>query len=139
MPKFVHILIVDDDSDVREVLRHMLDEFGYRVSLAENGVTARPVLDRRDVDLLITDVIMFGESGRRLAEYARSLGVPALLMSADNKVKRELEGTYPDFIGKPFRLAKFHEEVIRVLAKPKGGVASIGRAGGHFRVLERLT
>ena len=120
MAKFHHILIAEDDTDVGDVLRLILDELGYRVSLAENGATARSLLDRLDVDLLVADEFMFGERGRQLADYAKSLGVPTLLMSADNETKRELAERRQDFIGKPFRLMKFRAEVERILATPKG-------------------
>jgi two-component system OmpR family response regulator len=117
--KFRHILIAEDDGDVREVLSLILDELGYRVSLAENSVAARLSLDRLDVDLLIADEIMSGENGRQLADYAKSLGIPTLMMSADNEITRELAELRQDFISKPFRLQNFRAEVERVLAKPR--------------------
>lgn len=123
MEKFRHILIADDDDDVREVLHLILEELGYRVSLAENGATARSLLNRLDVDLLVADEIMSGERGRRLADYATSLGVPTLLMSADNDIRHELADRRQNFIAKPFRLHKFRAEIERVLAKPGGGGA----------------
>lgn len=120
MAKFHHVVVAEDDTDVREVLRLILDELGYRVSVAQNGATARTLLNRLDVDLLVTDEIMFGERGRHLAAYAKSLGIPTLLMSADNATKDELAERRQDFIGKPFRLQAFRAEVERALAKPKG-------------------
>ena len=118
MTKF-HILIVEDDDNIRELLGDCLDELGYRVSTASRGDTARLILDRMDVDLLLSDELLFGERGRKLAEYARSLGVPTLLMSAHNEIKREFERASVNFIGKPFRLDKLHEQVTRILAEPK--------------------
>ena len=124
MAKFQHILLVEDDGNVRELLCECLEQLGYRVSSAGRSDAARPFLDRNDVDLLITDELMAGERGRQLAAYARSLGVPTLLMSAHNEIKQELEGGQQDFIGKPFRIERLHEEVKRVLAKPKGAADS---------------
>jgi DNA-binding NtrC family response regulator len=118
LEKFGHILVAEDDGGVREVLCLILDELGYRVSLAENGEMARSLLDRLDVDLLVADEIMSGERGRHLADYAKSLGVPTLMMSADNDIKRELAEQRQDFIGKPFRLQNFRAEIERVLARP---------------------
>jgi two-component system OmpR family response regulator len=117
--KFRHILIAEDDSGVREVLCLILGELGYRVSLAESGAMARLLLDRLDVDLLIADEIMSGETGRQLADYAKSLGVSTLMMSADNDIKRELAEQRQAFIGKPFRLQNFRAEIERVLARPR--------------------
>ena len=120
MEKFGHVLVVDDDGAVRDVLRHILDELGYRVSLAKHGDGARGALDLLDVDLLIADEAVRGERGLLLAAYARSLGVPTLLMSADNEVQRKFAGAEEPFIGKPFRFENFREQVKRVLAMPRG-------------------
>ena len=114
----LHILIVEDDGNIRELLGDCLNEFGYRVSTASRGDIARPILDGGDVDLLVADELLFGERGRALAEYARSLGVPTLLMSAHNEIKQELERGQHHFIGKPFRLEKLHEQVTKILASP---------------------
>jgi CheY-like chemotaxis protein len=116
MAKFLHILVVEDDDAVRDTLQMVLHELGYRVSSAENAAAARVTLAQHAIDLLITDEMMRGERGRQLAAYARSLGVPSLLMSADNETKRELaEGQQP-FIGKPFLLEQLREAVVRVMA-----------------------
>ena len=113
-----HILVVEDDDDVRDTLQMVLHEFGYRVSAAENAATARVVLAHRHVDLLITDEMMRGERGRQLAQHARSLRVPCLLMSADNETKRQFaEGQQP-FLCKPFLIEQLREAVVRVLTKP---------------------
>lgn len=119
MANFQHILIVEDDGNVRELLRECLEELGYRVSTAGRGDAARLILNRRDVDVLLADELMAGEKGHQLAAYAQSLGVPSLLMSAHNEVKRELSGGEHAFIGKPFRIDKLHEEVKWVLARAK--------------------
>jgi two-component system, OmpR family, phosphate regulon response regulator OmpR len=119
MAKFLHILIVENDSDVREVLRLLLKDLGYRVSVAANAAAARPVLDRLCVDLLVTDQVMSGETGRELADYARTLGIPALLMSGHNEIRDEFDRR-PDFIGKPFRQDQLQQAILRVLATPQG-------------------
>ncbi len=119
MMKFRHILVADHDYDVREMLGSYLETLGYRVSACSSGAEVQRVLARSDVDLLIADETMF-ETGHRLADHARSLGVPTLLMSAYEEIKDSMEGGPRDFIGKPFRLEKFQNEVTRVMAKPKG-------------------
>jgi DNA-binding NtrC family response regulator len=121
MADLEHILIVDGDDDIRNVLRLILDDLGYRVSLAEDGAAARPMLDRLDVDLLVADEIRVGERGSQLAAYAGSLGVPTLLMSAYHQTKEALEGGNQHFLGKPFRLERLRDEVKRVLARPTRG------------------
>ena len=119
MAKPLHVLVVEDDDAVRDALRMVLNEFGYRVSQAGNAAAARIVLGHRDVDLLITDELMLGEKGRQLAEYARTLGVNVLLMSADNDLKNKLAAGHLPFIGKPFRVDQLREAVERALPKSK--------------------
>ena len=119
MAKFLHILIVENDKGVRDVLRLLLKDLRYRVSVATCAAAARPILDRLDVDLLITDQVMSGETGRELADHARMLGIPALLMSGHNEIKDEYERR-PDFIAKPFRQDQLHEAIMRALATPSG-------------------
>jgi CheY-like chemotaxis protein len=69
------ILVVDDDTDVREVIAETLVGFGYGVLQAASGEEALPVLaEHRDIRVLITDVRMPGMSGFELAAHARKLG-----------------------------------------------------------------
>lgn len=123
MEKFLHVLVVEDNPEVRELMCCILIELGYRASVAENGAAARPLLESQGVDLLVTDEVMSGERGHELADYARSLGIPTLLMSADNSIKQELEGGIHGFIGKPFRLEELRKEIEKALAKPSQGGA----------------
>jgi two-component system OmpR family response regulator len=125
MPELQHILVVEDDRNILDLIGECLEVLGYRVSKASRGDAARPILDRMDVDLLVADELMFGESGHHLAEYARSLGIPTLLMSAHNEIKQDMEATKRDFIGKPFRLGEFHKQVTGILARPKLQGASL--------------
>jgi len=67
-----HILVVDDEVEVREILAEALEDFGYRVVTAASGEDALPVLrDGRDIRLVITDVRMPGMSGLELADEIR--------------------------------------------------------------------
>jgi CheY-like chemotaxis protein len=67
-----NILVVDDDSEVREILAETLEEFGYGVVQASSGDDALALLEaRRDIGMLITDVRMPGMSGLELAALAR--------------------------------------------------------------------
>jgi CheY-like chemotaxis protein len=67
-----HILVVDDDSEVREILAETLGEFGYSVMQAASGEEALPLLSAHsEIDMLISDVRMPGMSGLELAEIAR--------------------------------------------------------------------
>ena len=71
MPTPKHILVVEDDSDVRQVIADQLEELGYRVSLADNGETMRAFLQTLDpIDLNVLDGVMPGEQSESLALHA---------------------------------------------------------------------
>jgi two-component system, OmpR family, phosphate regulon response regulator OmpR len=106
-----HVIVVDHDVAVREVVGGLLAEMGYRVTLCGSAFEARSVLAWQEVNLLLSDERMIGESGHELADHARRAGVPTLLMSADNEIKEELGHGPRDFIGKPFRFTELRERV----------------------------
>ena len=60
MPK---VLIIDDEEDIRSVLKDMLDLYGYEVDTAENGKKAKELYDKNDYDVVITDIIMPEQDG----------------------------------------------------------------------------
>jgi PAS domain S-box-containing protein len=93
---FAFVLVVDDDTLVRELLAQELEELGYEVSQAADGLAALTVLDRGErVDLLVTDFSMPGMNGLALAQEARQRRplLPVLLLTgyADAHVKLDVE------------------------------------------------
>src|SRR5215216_6848888 len=78
-----HLLVVDDDRRIRDLLSRFLLNEGYRVTAAENATQARSKLDSVSFDLLVLDVMMPGESGFDLARSIRaSSSVPILMLTA---------------------------------------------------------
>jgi two-component system OmpR family response regulator len=74
-----HILVVDDNGDVRDVIVEILREYGYRVSWAVDGASMREFLQGGDpVDGIILDALMPGEAGTALALTQRRWGFPWL-------------------------------------------------------------
>jgi DNA-binding NtrC family response regulator len=127
---FTHILIVDDDADVCGVICAMLEETGYHTSNAKNAADARFILDRESVDLLVTDEWMVGEAGNSLANYAASLGIPALLISGHEASVEEFERGSRLFLRKPFHLEDLWRKVVEALGQPKGDADETGIASG---------
>ncbi len=101
-----HLLIVDDDRRIRDLLSRFLKDKGYRVTVAEHAAAARVALMTFDFDLIVLDVMMPGESGLDLARALRDNGsVPILILSARSEVDDRLEGLsigIDDYLGKPF-------------------------------------
>ncbi len=109
-PSDTTILVVDDDPEIRDVLREYLEDFGYRVLIAENGSAALGILARdRSPHLVITDIRMPEMSGLELAEQiARERhDVKVIFMSGftwQNQLSCRL-------LRKPFRLAELEAAV----------------------------
>ena len=101
-----HILVVDDDRRLRDLLRKYLADNGFRVTTAENAAAARARLAGLAFDMIVLDVMMPGESGLELTEsLRRDSGVPILLLTAmgdaDDRIAG-LESGADDYLPKPF-------------------------------------
>jgi two-component system, OmpR family, phosphate regulon response regulator OmpR len=101
-----HLLIVDDDRRIRDLLSRFLKERGYRITVAEHAAAARIALQTFDFDLIVLDVMMPGESGLDLARALRLKGqIPILILSARSELDDRLAGLsigVDDYLGKPF-------------------------------------
>jgi two-component system, OmpR family, phosphate regulon response regulator OmpR len=101
-----HILVVDDDSRIRDLLSRYLRENGYRVSTAEHAADAHAKLDLLAFDLIVLDVMMPGESGFEFAQHLRLRSkVPILMLTAKSDIEDRLKGLelgVDDYLGKPF-------------------------------------
>jgi two-component system phosphate regulon response regulator OmpR len=101
-----HILVVDDDKRIRNLLSSYLAERGYRVTTAENAAEARQKLAGLNFDLAILDIMMPGESGLELARHLRAQRQMALLiLSARGSLEDRIAGLEfgaDDYLPKPF-------------------------------------
>ena len=101
-----HLLVVDDDARLRELLRRYLSDNGFRVTTAQDAGEARAKLAAFAFDLIVLDVMMPGESGLDLTRALRRDGrVPVLLLTAmvepEDRVNG-LEHGADDYLAKPF-------------------------------------
>lgn len=102
-----HILVIDDDRRIRELLQSYLAENGFRVSVAPTAAAARDKMRGLTFDLLILDVMMPGESGTTLARSLRSAQerIPILILSALSEIEDRINGLMAgsdDYLPKPF-------------------------------------
>ncbi|AJD53426.1 two-component system, OmpR family, phosphate regulon response regulator OmpR [Thalassospira xiamenensis M-5 = DSM 17429] len=102
-----HILVVDDDDRLRDLLTRYLGENGFVVSAARNAAEARSSLAGMQFDLLVLDVLMPGEKGVDLARSLRGEGtkVPILLLTALSETEDRISGLEAgadDYLAKPF-------------------------------------
>tara|TARA_B100000941_G_scaffold20251_1_gene12125 strand:- start:5105 stop:5782 length:678 start_codon:yes stop_codon:yes gene_type:complete len=102
----LHILVVDDDDRIRDLLKDYLSENNYIVSTAENAIQAKNKLDYLKFDLLILDVMMPGQNGYDLTkDIKKKIQIPIILLTAKGEVENRIKGLElgaDDYLGKPF-------------------------------------
>lgn len=136
-----HILLVDDDRRIRELLSRVLGKNGYRVTLAGTAAEARSYLRSLAFDLLVLDVMMPGETGVDFAaDVRRTSEVPILMLTAldaaDDRV-RGLEAGADDYLAKPYEPRELLLRIASILrrAAPRApkpdGVARFGPFAFH--------
>ncbi|EHK57377.1 response regulator, partial [Allomesorhizobium alhagi] len=88
-----HLLVVDDDTRIRNLLKQYLTENGFRITVAGNAAEARRQLAGLDFDLLIVDVMMPGENGVDLTKALRAeKSVPILMLTALSETDSRIDG-----------------------------------------------
>ncbi|MHA1600431.1 MAG: response regulator [Alphaproteobacteria bacterium] len=101
-----HILVIDDDTRLRELLQRYLLEQGFRVTTATDSARARAKLASMEFDLLVLDIMMPGESGLDLSRWLRQEErAPVLLLTAMGDTEHRiagLESGADDYLAKPF-------------------------------------
>jgi two-component system phosphate regulon response regulator OmpR len=101
-----HLLIVDDDRRIRELLQKFLNGKGFRVTVAADSAEARRKLEGLDFDLLVLDVMMPGENGIALTNALREIrNIPVILLTALAEAESRiagLEAGADDYLAKPF-------------------------------------
>jgi len=116
-----HLLVVDDDRRIRDLLSRYLRAEGYRVTVAETAAEARAKLDGLCFDLLILDVMMPGENGFELAAAIRtSSAVPILMLTARDAAESRIKGLEigaDDYVGKPFEPRELSLRVANILKR----------------------
>ena len=101
-----HILIVDDDDRIRNLLKDYLSDNNYIVSTAENAEQAKKRITYLKFDIIILDVMMPGQNGYELTkDIKKNFKVPIILLTAKGEVENRIKGLElgaDDYIGKPF-------------------------------------
>ena len=116
-----HLLVVDDDRRIRDLLSRYLAREGYRVTTAGNAAEARSKLDGLSFDLLVLDVMMPGETGFELAKAIRTASnVPILMLTARDETQdriRGLELGADDYVPKPFEARELSLRIANILKR----------------------
>ena len=102
----IHILVVDDDNRIRDLLKEYLKENNYIVSTAEEAENAKIKIKHFKFDLIVLDVMMPGQNGYELTkEIKKNYKIPIILLTAKGEVENRIKGLEigaDDYISKPF-------------------------------------
>lgn len=116
-----HLLIVDDDRRIRDLLSRFLRAEGYRVTTADTAADARAKLDGLKFDLLVLDVMMPGETGFDFAKTLRSTSsVPILMLTARAEKESRITGLElgaDDYVAKPFEPRELSLRIANILKR----------------------
>ena len=116
-----HILVVDDDDRIRELVKEYLVENNFLVTTASNATEARKKIEIIKFDILILDIMMPGESGLSLTkDMKRKNATPIILLTAKGETENRIEGLElgaDDYLGKPFEPKELLLRIKNILNK----------------------
>jgi len=122
-----HILVVDDDRRIRDLLSRYLSGEGYRITTAGTAAVARAKLESLQFDLLILDVMMPGETGFEFARDIRCHStVPILMLTARDAAESRITGLEigaDDYVAKPFEPRELSLRIGNILKRTKPAAA----------------
>ena len=103
---FFHILVVDDDDRIRELVKEYLEKNKFLITTAKNAFDAKEKIKIIKFDILVLDIMMPGQSGLSLTkEIKKSSQLPIILLTAKGETQNRIEGLQvgaDDYLGKPF-------------------------------------
>ena len=118
-----HLLVVDDDRRIRDLLSRFLSNEGYRISTAETAADARAKLKGLSFDLIVLDVMMPGESGFDFAKSLREISsVPILMLTARDAAESRIKGLEmgaDDYLPKPFEPRELSLRIANILKRAR--------------------
>ncbi|MEM8686046.1 MAG: response regulator [Pseudomonadota bacterium] len=138
-----HIVVCDDEPDIRDTVGEYLELQGYRVSAVDGGPALRELVDKEKVDIVVLDIMMPGEDGLSLARFLRERGDTAIIMltASGETVDRiiGLEMGADDYLAKPVDLRELLARIKAVLRRttaqataPGGGPVKSSESAVHF-------
>jgi len=134
-----HLLVVDDDDRIRDLLKAYLTREGFRVTTGRNAAAARQLLEALEFDLAVLDVMMPGEDGVSLTRWLRGEAgakgrTPVLMLTARGEAEARIHGLSAgadDYLPKPFEpqelLLRIEAILRRAAPRAAGGLLTLGR------------
>ena len=116
-----HVLVVDDDDRIRELVKEYLEENNFIVTSAKDALDAKKKLKILKFDILILDIMMPGESGLSLTkEVKKNNSTPIILLTAKGETQDRIKGLElgaDDYLGKPFEAKELLLRIKNILYK----------------------
>ena len=144
MVKIPHILVVDDDDRIRNLLKEYLNENNFMISTAQNANDAKIKLKHFKFDIIVLDVMMPGQDGYSLTKEIRSKNnQPIILLTAKGEVENRIKGLEygaDDYISKPFEPKELLLRIKNIIKKSKKiDTKKISKVGSAKVDLNRMT
>jgi len=127
--KILHILVVDDDNRIRELVKEYLEENQFLVTTAKDSQDAKEKLEIIKFDILVLDIMMPGQSGLSLTKDIKqnNPSTPVILLTAKDEAKDRIQGLEfgaDDYLGKPFEPKELLLRIKNILNKTKSKIFS---------------
>ncbi len=133
-----HILIVDDDKRIRDLLSRYLADNGFRVSAARDAAQASKAMAGLAFDVIVLDVMMPGQSGFEFAEEIRRTSqVPIVMLTALSESEERIRGLelgVNDYLGKPFEPRELVLRINNILVSATASDAAAHKASGEVTI-----
>ena len=118
-----HILVVDDDNRIRDLLKEYLNSKNFIVSTANDSIQAKDKIKFFKFDLIVLDVMMPGQDGYELARDIKKMNsTPIILLTAKGEVENRIKGLElgaDDYLGKPFEPKELLLRIHNIISKSK--------------------
>ena len=119
----IHILIVDDDNRIRDLLKEYLNDNNYIVTTAFDSENAKVKLSQFKFDLIVLDIMMPGQNGYELTkDLKKKINIPIILLTAKGEVENRIKGLElgaDDYISKPFEPKELLLRIKNIISKNK--------------------
>jgi len=137
-----HILVVDDDREIRDLLAQFLTKHGYRVTTAQDGKDMRRALADWRINLIVLDLMLPGEDGLSLCRSLRAQSqIPVVMLTVMGDETDRIVGLEmgaDDYLAKPFNPRELLARIKAVLRRTRSVAAGAADAGGAGRTIIRF-
>lgn len=137
----MHILIVEDDKSISDLIRIHLELNNFKVSQAFNGLEGQDSIEKSEFDLIILDLMMPMMSGYDLLPMIKKADIPVIILSAKNQLEDKVKGFHlgaDDYLTKPFEALELMMRVKAVLGRTNKNATTYIKHGLTIEWKKRL-